>query len=333
MGVAIRDLISEYKSPIDWGQLRGSAAIDGNNALYQFLTTIRQPDGTPLMDSKGRVTSHLSGIFFRIVSFLENGIKPVFIFDGAPPEFKSETLSGRRAMKEVAETAYRHALEVGDTASAFRHARAATRVDENIISGTKELLGHMGIPCIDAISEGEAQAAYMVINGDVSYSISQDYDSLLFGAPRLVRNLTVSRKRKIRGRTVTVTPEEIMLSDVLKGKGITREELIEIGILIGTDFNPGIPGVGAKTALKIVKSGRFMEIFEEKDPDFDPLPVKEFFLNPPVLKEYSLSWSHVDREGIMSYLCDKHDFSEERLSSVLERIGVKSGQKTLDNWF
>lgn len=333
MGVAIRDLISEYKIPVDWSELRGAAAVDGNNALYQFLTTIRQPDGTPLMDREGRVTSHLSGIFFRITSFLENDIKPVFVFDGAPPEFKSETLEQRRERKSVAETAYRQALEVGDTAAAFRHARAATRVDETIIAGTKELLGYMGIPCIDAESEGEAQAAYMVMNGDVRYSISQDYDSLLFGAPRLVRNLTVSRKRKVRGRTITVSPEQIFLSDVLKGKDITREELVEIGILVGTDFNTGVKGVGAKTALKIVKSGKFQETFEEKDPDFDPLPVREFFLNPPVSKDYSLSWSHIDREGVVSYLCDRHDFSEDRVNSVLERIGVKCGQKTLDSWF
>ncbi|MBN1432402.1 MAG: flap endonuclease-1 [Methanomicrobiaceae archaeon] len=333
MGVAIRDLISDYKTPVEWGELRGPAAVDGNNALYQFLTTIRQPDGTPLMDREGRVTSHLSGIFFRVISFLENDIKPVFVFDGAPPDFKSETLEVRRERKAVAETAYRQAVAVGDTASAFRHARAATKVDETIISGAKELLGYMGVPCIDAESEGEAQAAYMVMNGDVRYSISQDYDSLLFGAPRLVRNLTVSRKRKVRGRTITVSPEEILLSDVLEGKGITREELVEIGILVGTDFNSGVKGVGAKTALKIVKSGKFIEALGEKDPGFDPQPVKDFFLSPPVVTDYSLSWSHVDREGVISYLCSRHDFSEDRVNSVLERIGVKGGQKTLDSWF
>jgi len=333
MGVAIRDLISDYKTPVDWGQLRGTAAVDGNNALYQFLTTIRQLDGTPLMDKEGRITSHLSGIFFRITTFLENDIKPVFVFDGAPPDFKSETLEQRRERKALAETAYRQAVEVGDTVSAFRHARAATKVDETIIAGTKELLGYMGIPFINARSEGEAQAAYMVMKGDVKYSISQDYDSLLFGAPRLVRNLTVSRKRKVQGRVITVNPEEILLSELLDGKGITREELVEIGILVGTDFNSGVKGVGAKTALKIVKSGKFHETFEEKEPDFDPAPVKEFFLNPPVSDDYSLSWSHVDREGLISYLCGRHDFSEDRVSSVLERIGVKSGQKTLDHWF
>ena len=333
MGVAIRDLISDYKTPVDWGELRGPAAVDGNNALYQFLTTIRQPDGTPLMDREGRVTSHLSGIFFRVISFLENDIKPVFVFDGAPPDFKSETLDVRREKKVQAERAYREALEVGDSAAAFKHARAATKVDETIISGAKELLGYMGVPCIDAESEGEAQAAYMVMNGDVRYSISQDYDSLLFGAPRLVRNLTVSRKRKVRGRTITVSPEEILLADVLEGKGITREELVEIGILVGTDFNSGVKGVGAKTALKIVKSGKFIETLGEKDPGFNPQPVKDFFLSPPVVRDYSLSWSHVDREGIISYLCGRHDFSEDRINSVLERIGVKCGQKTLDSWF
>lgn len=333
MGVALRDLIADYKVPVEWGELRGPAVIDGNNALYQFLTTIRQPDGTPLMDSEGAVTSHLSGIFFRMVSFLENGIKPVFVFDGAPPDFKSGTIEARRERKARAEEDYALAMEVGDTKAAFRHAMAATKIDSTVMSGAKELLSHMGIPVVDAPSEGEAQAAFMVMNGDVRYSVSQDYDSLLFGAPRLVRNLTVSRKRKMRGRTITVNPEQILLSDLLKGKGISREELIEIGILVGTDFNSGIRGVGAKKALKIIGSGKFIETIEEKDPGFDPFPVKDFFLDPPVTKDYSLSWSPVDREKVISFLCGQHDFSEDRVSSVLERIGVKCGQRTLDSWF
>lgn len=333
MGVALRDILSDYKKPVDWGGLSGDCAVDGNNALYQFLTTIRQPDGTPLMDSHGRVTSHLSGLFFRVSSFLENGMRPVFIFDGKPPDFKSETIESRREMKLKAEEAYKKAVMVGDTKEAFRQARSATKVDAGIIESSKKLLLLMGIPCFEAPSEGEAQAAVMAARGDVLYSVSQDYDSLLFGAPKLVRNMTVSRKRKVRGRTITVSPERIVLTEVLSGLGVSREQLIEMGILIGTDFNEGVKGVGAKTALKIVRDGRFEEQISEKMPGFDPLPVKDFFLNPPYSSGYDLRWKSCDADGIIDFLCVDYEFSRGRIEPVLEKLNRREGQKTLDSWF
>ncbi|MDD4126547.1 MAG: flap endonuclease-1, partial [Methanomicrobium sp.] len=328
-----RDILSDCKKPVGWDELSGECAVDGNNALYQFLTTIRQPDGTPLMDSKGRVTSHLSGLFFRVSNFLETGMRPVFIFDGKPPDFKSGTIETRREMKQKAEAAYRDAVAVGDTKEAFRQARSATKVDAEIIDSSKKLLALMGIPCLEAPSEGEAQAAVMAARGDVAYSVSQDYDSLLFGTPKLVRNMTVSRKRKVRGRTISVNPEKIILGDVLSGLEISREQLIEMGILIGTDFNEGVRGVGAKTALKIVRDGKFEETVAEKMPDFDPKPVKDFFLNPPFTSEYSLKWKACDNEGIIEYLCDNYEFSRVRIDPLLEKLNHKKGQKTLEQWF
>ncbi|UUX93485.1 flap endonuclease-1 [Methanoplanus endosymbiosus] len=333
MGVAIRDILTEYKRPAEWDRLRGRAAFDGNNALYQFLTTIRQADGTPLMDNEGRVTSHLSGLFFRLTNFIEKGISPVFIFDGKPPEFKSKTISERRAVKEKAEIQRVEALKVGDIQAAFRHARSSTRVDKEIIDSSKRLLSLMGIPYLDAPSEGEAQAAFMVSEGIVDYSVSQDYDSLLFGAEKLARNLTVSRKRKIRSRTITVNPEIITLDEVLSGLDITREQLIEIGILIGTDFNSGIRGIGPKKALKIVRDNAFEKILSESVPDFDYLPVKDFFLNPPVTENIIPDYGAVDGAGVTEFLCAEHGFSEERINSVLEKINAGAGQKTLDQWF
>ena len=333
MGVALRDILLDYKNPVDWNELAGNCAVDGNNALYQFLTTIRQPDGTPLMDTSGRVTSHLSGLFFRLSNFLENGMHPVFIFDGKPPQFKSETIIIRREKKEKAKEAYMEAIAVGDTKEAFRQARSATKVDSEIIESSKKLLKLMGVPYFEAPGEGEAQAAVMAMSGDVKYSISQDYDSLLFGAPRLVRNMTVSRRRKVRGRTISVNPEKIVLSDVLSGLMITREELIEMGVLIGTDFNEGVRGVGAKTALKIVREGKFAETISEKLPGFDPDPVKEFFLNPPYSSDYNLEWKAVDFDGIIDYLCGDYEFSRGRIDAILEKLNVKQGQKTLEQWF
>jgi flap endonuclease-1 len=333
MGVALRDIIAEYKTPVTWEALPGVAAIDANNALYQFLTIIRQPDGTPLMDRRGRVTSHLSGILFRAASFMEKGIKPVFVFDGKPAALKQATIDERRKIRETAGEKWKEALERGDEEEAYKQARSSTRVDATIIGTSKELLGLMGIPIVQAPGEGEAQASYMVAKGDARYVVSQDYDTLLFGAPLLVRNLTISGKRKIRGRQITVSPERIVLADTLAGLHLTREQLIEIGILVGTDFNPGVEGVGAKTGLKIVQKGEFAAKLKEKLPDFDPSPVMEMFLHPPVTDEYSLAAGHPDAEGIRKMLCDGYDFSPERVDKAMEGFTVKAGQKTLESWF
>jgi flap endonuclease-1 len=333
MGVALRDIIAEYKTPVTWEALPGVAAIDANNALYQFLTIIRQPDGTPLMDRRGRVTSHLSGILFRMASFMEKGIKPVFVFDGKPTALKQATIDVRRKLRDTAGEKWKEALERGDEEEAYKQARSSTRVDATIIGTSKDLLGLMGIPIVQAPGEGEAQASSMVANGDARYVVSQDYDTLLFGAPLLVRNLTVSGKRKIRGRQITISPERIVLADTLAGLHLTREQLIEIAILVGTDFNPGIEGVGAKTGLKIVQKGGFAAKLKEKQPDFDPAPVIEMFLHPPVTDEYSLAAGHPDAEGIRKMLCDGYDFSPERVDKAMEGFTVKAGQKTLESWF
>jgi flap endonuclease-1 len=333
MGVAIRDIIAEYKTPVTWESLPGIAAIDANNALYQFLTIIRQPDGTPLMDGRGRITSHLSGILFRMANFLEKGIKPVFVFDGKPDDLKMATIDKRRKVRDTAGERWKEALERGDEAEAYKQARSSTRVDETIIGTSKELLRLMGIPIVQAPGEGEAQASYMAIKGDARYVVSQDYDTLLFGAPMLVRNLTVSGKRKIRGRQITVSPERIVLADFLGGLKISREQLIQIGILVGTDFNVGVEGVGAKTALKLVQKGEFESKLKEKVPDFDPAPVIDMFLHPPVTNDYAIAAGHPDAEGIRKMLCDGYDFSEERVNKAMEGFSVKAGQKTLESWF
>jgi flap endonuclease-1 len=333
MGVAIRDILSDCRETVGWDDLAGTAAVDAHNALYQFLSIIRQPDGTPLMNGAGRVTSHLSGILFRTVNFLEKGIRPVFVFDGKPPEFKQGTIEERRLVRSRADEAWKAALREGDTETAYRQASASTRIDSHIIESSCELLDLLGIPQVQAPSEGEAQAAHMVRTGSVTYAVSQDYDSLLFGSPVLVRNLTVSGRRKSRGRTITVNPERIVLSSLLNCLGVTREQLVEIGILVGTDFNPGIRGVGGKTALKIVRNGEFESVLAEKQPGFDPAPVREFFLAPPVTDDYTLEWKTPDVEGVVEMLCGRYDFSEERVRSALAKVSVKATQKTLDAWF
>jgi flap endonuclease-1 len=333
MGVALRDIIADYKKPVAWEALAGIAAIDAHNALYQFLSIIRQPDGTPLMDSHGRITSHLSGILFRTLNFIEMGIRSVYVFDGEPPHFKQSTIETRRGQRMAAKERWQRAVARGDAEEAYKQARSAARVDSFVVESSQQLLELLGIPFLHAPSEGEAQAAFMAQRGDVQYSVSQDYDSLLFGSPVLARNLTVSGKRKLRGRTISINPERIVLKEVLTGLSLSREQLVDIALLVGTDFNEGVYGIGAKKALKIVKNGEFEAILHKHQPDFDPVPIMEFFLHPPVKTDYQLCWNPPDREGIRHMLCDQFDFSPERIETAMEKLAVTSGQKTLDRWF
>ena len=333
MGVALRDILVDYKTAVNWESLPGVAAVDAHNALYQFLSIIRQPDGTPLMDRTGRITSHLSGIFFRNLNFIEKGIRPVYVFDGSPPEFKSVTISQRRKVRAEAGEKWSEALRKGDIAEAYKHARSSSRIDTNVLETSKNLLDLMGIPSVQAPSEGEAQAACMVKQGGAAYVVSQDYDTLLFGGPVLVRNLTVSGRRKVHGRMMAMNPEKILLTDILQGLSLTREQLVEIGILVGTDFNPGVEGIGPKKGLKIVQNCEFDAFIREKLPGFDPSPIKDFFLNPPATSQYDLQWKPPETEKIVKMLCDEYDFSEERVRKALEVLAKESKQKTLDAWF
>ncbi|CAB49654.1 flap endonuclease-1 [Pyrococcus abyssi] len=338
MGVPIGELIP--RKEIELENLYGKKiAIDALNAIYQFLSTIRQRDGTPLMDSKGRITSHLSGLFYRTINLMEAGIKPVYVFDGKPPAFKKKELEKRREAREEAEIKWKEALAKGDIEEARKYAQRATKVNEMLIEDAKKLLQLMGIPIVQAPSEGEAQAAYMAGKGDVYASASQDYDSLLFGTPRLVRNLTITGKRKMPGKDiyVEIKPELIVLEEVLKELKITREKLIELAILVGTDYNPGgIKGIGPKKALEIVKYSKDPLAKFQRQSDVDLYAIKEFFLNPPTTDDYSLKWKEPDEEGIIRFLCDEHDFSEERVKNGLERLkkAIKAGkQSTLESWF
>jgi len=347
VGVDLRDLITKVHT-IKLEELnKRVVVIDGYNALYQFLAIIRQPDGTPLMDSKGRITSHLSGLFYRTVNLLEMGIKPVYVFDGKPPEVKEAEIEKRMKLKEEAEKKYKEALEAGDLKAAKMYAQATARLTEEMVNQAKRLLEAMGIPWVQAPSEGEAQAAFIVARGDAWASASQDYDSLLFGAPRLVRNLTISGRRKLPRKDVyiEIEPELIDLSEVLEELQLTREQLIDIAILLGTDYNPGgVKGIGPKKALKIVKTYGSLEKAIEALPELKelrdlPIPVEEIkrlFLEPDVTEDYKLEWRSMDPEAVKRVLCDEHDFSEERVQNAIERVvrAQKAQQQmSLDAWF
>ncbi len=341
MGVALRPLFNPIE--IDISTLSGKKlAIDSYNLLYQFLTTIRQHDGTPLKDSEGRITSHLSGLFYRTINLMKSGVKPCFVFDGKPPSFKKETISNRINAKEIAKKEYKKALEEGDYDLAKTKAMQSAELTKEMVEEAKQLIEYMGLPIVQAPSEGEAQAAYMCNKGEVYASVSQDYDSLLFGAPVLVRNLSISGRRKLPGRNLytQISPEKIVLEEELNRLGLFREQLVMIGILVGTDYNPkGVFGIGPKKAYKLVKEKKeFDKVFSSVDWNFDisPKEIFDFFMNPPISKEYFLKWKPPNSAKIIELLCETHGFSRTRVENALGRlvkVKKKEGQTTLDRFF
>lgn len=341
MGVDFGDLVVRRALTLE--ELRGkSIAVDGYNALYQFLTVIRQPDGTPLMDSHGRVTSHLSGVFYRTINLLEMGVKPVYVFDGKPPEIKEMEVARRRALREEAVKKYEEALQRGDLKAARTYASQSARLREEMVDEVKKLLDAMGVPWIQAPSEGEAQAAYLAIKGDVWASASQDYDSLLYGAPKLVRNLTISGRRRLprSEKYVEVVPELVLLSEVLRTLELTREQLIDLAILIGTDYNPdGVKGIGPKRAYILIKKHGSLEnvlkhLPEVQIPSFQS--IREIFLKPTVSMDYVVRWRPIDRGKVLEILVEEHDFSRERVEKAIDRVEEAlrmERQVGLDKWF
>ncbi len=329
MGVDIGDLFKKEK--ISFHDLHDRViVIDAHNVLHQFLSIIRQRDGTPLKDSKGQITSHLSGLFHRTANMIDARIRPVYIFDGEPHQLKAKTIEQRRERKERAEKEWKEALEKGDLEKAKTKAQQTSRVTDEIIKQSKELLDALGVPYIQAPSEGEGQASYMVKRGDAYAVGSQDFDCLLFGSPILIRNLTSSGRRKLPNKKayVKVNPELIRLKPTLKSLDILQKQLVDMAILIGTDYNDGIKGYGSKKSLNLIKKAGNVEnavaIVGGSDvPTIQDIKeIRDIFLKPKVKDDYSLKWSKPDNEKIYKILCDKHQFSKERVEPVLNKFSA-----------
>ena len=343
MGTKLADIM-EAKT-ISLRDLSGKKiAIDAFNTIYAFLASIRQPDGTPLMDSKKRVTSHLSGLFYRTLNLLEQGIYPAYVFDGEAPQLKAEEVARRREARDEAYQEWQTAKEEGRIEDARKAAQASSRLTTEMIEESKELLRALGIPAIQAPSEGEAMAAQMARAGDVWACASQDNDSLLYNCPRMIRNLSVSgRRRSSRsGGYMTIEPQLIELDLNLRALGISREQLVDVAILVGTDYNEGVKGVGPKTALKLIKKhGNLEKVEPKKGPfDFPYEEIREIFLHPPESELVSLTWREHDTERIHKILCKEHDFGEnrvqrslERLETALEEIRGSTEQSSLTDFF
>jgi len=332
MGVGIGDIIPKKEKEIESFKGR-KIAIDAYNTLYQFLSIIRQRNGEPLKDSKGRVTSHLSGLLYRTGKLIENDIKPVYVFDGEPPDLKKGELEQRKEKREEAREKFKKALKKGKKKEAMKQAQKSTKLEKDMVESAKKLLEAMNIPQVQAPGEGEAQAAYICKKGDAWAASSQDYDSLLYGTPKLIRNLTITGKRKIpnKNKYKEIKPELIDLEKTLKKLEINQEQLIEIGILTGTDYNKGIKGIGPKTALKKIKEGKNLEEIykkEEKEPETDLEKLKKLFKEPKTTDDYELKWREPDQEKITELLVEEHDFSKERVQRVIKKLQQKLNEET-----
>ncbi len=341
MGLQIGEIVP--RRAIEFSELKDKTVfVDAFNTLFQFLTTIRQPDGTPLMDKNGRVTSHLSGLFYRNVNLLLEGLKLVYVFDGKPPEMKRGIHAIRENVKEKANEMYEQAVRERDIEAMGKYARQTTRITSGMIEESKRLLMSMGIAVVQAPGEGEAQAAFLARN-EKGYVGSQDYDSLLFGAPALVQNLTLARKRKTVSGYVYISPEMIELERVINSLQLNMDQLICLGILVGTDYNPGgVRGIGPKKALLSVKQYKlptlifkaFEDRIREQDNSFDWQEIFELFKKPDV-DNIHVSFPKVNSEEIKKILLDA-DFSEERIDSQLEKLEKKKEegkQKDLKSFF
>ncbi len=339
MGIVLSDIVTPEARTLE--DFSGKVlAIDAFNTLYQFLAIIRQPDGTPLMDQQGRVTSHLSGLIYRLSNFVAAGIRPVFVFDGEPPRLKARTIRERVDVKVRAEREWKEAVEIGDLATARTKAMQTSRLTGEMVGQSKRLLGLLGIPIVQAPSEGEAQASAMAREGSAYAAASQDYDSLLFGSPRLVKNLAITGRRKLPRKEVyvDVQPEEISLEATLASLGMTREQLVDMALLIGTDFNEGVKGIGPKKALALIKKHSSLDpALAELKVDIESKDeVRRIFLEPRVAAGAVAEFRDPDPDGVRAMLCDEFAFSRDRIDQALAKFTAARGQqkqKSLDTWF
>ena len=299
-----------------------SLAIDAFNWIYQFLTTIRLADGSYLTDKEGNITTHLNGLFYRSLNLLSNNITPIFVFDGRAPKFKKATAMEREEAKMEAE---KLAESAATREERLMYMRRTVRIDNYIVDSSKELLTAMGIPFFQAPAEGEAQAARINADGLVYGAASQDYDTLLFGAGRLIRNLNITNRKKVTGKGITtaVMPEIIESGDYVKTLGISREQLVVLSLLVGTDYNRGVNGIGPKKALSLVKKESTDKIMGSYDfgCDYSIREVYEYFLNPNVSEMHDeVRLKRLERENLIDFMCTKHGFDLQRISSAVDKI-------------
>ena len=340
MGLDLKSLLVRDKTKLE-SFTNKIVAIDAYNAIYQFLAIIRGPEGLHLTDTQGRVTSHITGLLYRNINFLSLGIKPVYVFDGKPPSLKSAEIEHRKQIKKDATVKYERAVSEGKMEDARKFAQQTTSMKDGMVEDSKHLLDLFGIPYIQAPSEGEATAALLTTSGHADVAASQDFDSILFGARKLVRNFTNSGRRKLPNRNtyIEIEPEIIDYRKNLEALGITREQLIDVGILIGTDFNPdGFERVGPKTAIKMIREyGKLEDVtqIQEQLETIDYNAIRKIFLEPEVARVDKIEFGEVKYDDIINYLSNERSFSRDRVNSSLNRLKKSLDKKsqTLEKWF
>ena len=311
---------------VTWDEVAGSVvAVDAHNWLYRYLTTtVKWTNDAVYTTSEGEEVANLVGVVQGLPKFFEHDLTPVFVFDGGVTDLKDAEVSERREKRERAEERLAEAEERGDAVEAARLEARTQRLTDVILETTRELLALLDVPVVDAPAEGEAQAAYMARRGDADYAGSEDYDTLLFGAPRTLRQLTSKG-----------TPELMDLDATLDRHGITLEQLIDVAILCGTDFNPGVDGVGPKTALgAVTEHGDLWGAVEAEGwqvPNADR--VRDLFRDPPVTDDYAVDTDiDPDVAAAREYVIETWEVDADEVERGFERIEESLVQTGLDRW-
>ena len=322
MGCNLKDLASP--NPIQLADLAGERiAVDAFLTAYQFITSLRArgegKDGTYLRDSSGRPVSHLMGFLDRSAAMIEAGIDPVFVFDGRPHELKFDTLAVRKERRVNAVEKWEAAIEAEDWKAADKLGAQVVSYTPDMVQETQQMLDYLGVAWIEAPMEAEGAASVWCRQGQVAGVASQDWDVLLYGSPVMVRNLTSHGTKKF-GRMISA--ERIVLTELLEEHGITQAQLVDLGIMVGTDFHPGIRGIGPKTGLKLIKEfGTIEAICEAKEKELPERldEIRELFMNHPISGELPPS-GMVDENALRKFLIDERDFSERRVERALDRM-------------
>lgn len=313
-------------------------AIDASMSIYQFLIAVRQ-GAEVLQNEEGETTSHLMGMFYRTIRMVENGIKPVYVFDGKPPQLKSGELARRTERRSEAEKHLQEAQEAGEETNIEKFSKRLVKVTQQHTDECKKLLMLMGIPYVEAPGEAEASCATLVKAGKVYAAATEDMDCLTFGSPVLMRHLTASETKKL-------PIQEFHLNRILQDLGLTWEQFVDLCILLGCDYCESIRGIGPKRAVELIKQHKTIEeIIQHIDTKKYPLPenwlhkeAQKLFLEPDVVNpdDVELKWTEPNEEELVQFMCGEKQFNEERIRNGVKRLSKSrqgSTQGRLDDFF